>query len=109
MIYCTQEQVNCFGIHESDALLPALLQQAINAAAVAAAQECLWNKPLTWPLKKHPCNKKFESWSHVDKDGNLTANSEVFPLVVQHCRKTLIHPRGDNVKSIEVNGTVVGS
>jgi hypothetical protein len=92
MIYCTSQQVNCFGIHESDALLPSLLRKTIDdtttglSAAAAAAQECLWNKPLAWPSKMHPCNKEFESYSHVDQDGNLGANSTVVPLVVQHCQ-----------------------
>jgi hypothetical protein len=109
MIYCTQKQVNCFGIHESDALLPALLQQhgERNTTAFYAAQECLWHKPLTWPSKIHPCKKKFESWSYVDKHGNLVANSTVNPLVVQYCRKSPIQIR--DVKSIKVNGAVVGS
>jgi hypothetical protein len=120
MIYCTEKQINCFGIHESDLLLPALPpnndqknnvdnENDDNAfrigPAAAAAQECLWHKPMTWPQKIHPCNKKFESYTHVNVDGNLVPNSTIYPLVVQYCRKAL-QPR-DFVKVNVKNEIIV--
>lgn len=99
MIYCTKEQVNCFGLHQDD-VLP-LAQR--NPAGLKAAQECLWNKPLTWPVKLHSCDPNHEKWLHVDEDGRVT-DKEVTPRVVEYCKIVLPQIQAEEEAARRKNG-----
>jgi hypothetical protein len=82
MIYCTQKQINCFGLHQDDILLP----KDRNPAGLKAAQEALWAKPLAWPTKLQGCDKTSELWRYVDENGDLAEGVEFTPRVMQYCR-----------------------
>jgi hypothetical protein len=82
MVYCTKLQVNCFGVHQDDVLLP----KDRNPAGLKAAQEALWAKPLAWPKKMHGCSPDLETWSYVGENGDLVEGVEFTPRVLQHCR-----------------------
>lgn len=84
MVYCTTLQINCFGVHQDDILLP----KHRNPAGLKAAQEALWAKPLAWPQKLHGCDPTFETWSYVGENGDLVKGVEFTPRVVQQCRDT---------------------
>ena len=86
MVYCTNLQVNCFGVHQDDILLP----KDRNPAGLKAAQETLWAKPLAWPKKIHGCDPKFETWSYVGENGALVEGVEFTPRVVQQCHDTYL-------------------
>jgi len=81
MVYCTKEQINCFGLHQDD-ILPVEMR---NPKGLAEAQECLWNKPLAWPVRLHACQDSLETWSYVDENGEVT-DQEVTPRIMEYCR-----------------------
>jgi hypothetical protein len=80
MIYCTELQTNCFGLHQDD-ILPVADR---NPVGLRAAQECLWNKPIAWPIKLYDCDKESEKWNNVDEAGRLSGRN-VQPLVTEYC------------------------
>jgi hypothetical protein len=86
MVYCTNLQVNCFGVHQDDILLP----KDRNPAGLQAAQEALWAKPLAWPKKQHGCDPNFETWSYVGENGALVEGVDFTPRVVQQCHDTYV-------------------
>jgi hypothetical protein len=83
MVYCTGAQINCFGLHQDDILLP----NDRNPAGLKAAQEALWAKPLVWPRKMHKCDMTFETWSYVDENGDLAEGVEFTPRVTEFCHE----------------------
>jgi hypothetical protein len=82
MVYCTLKQINCFGVHQDDILLP----KNRNPAGLKAAQEALWAKPLAWASKIHGCDATFETYNWVDENGDVVEGLEFTPRVVQNCR-----------------------
>jgi hypothetical protein len=83
MVYCTDLQINCFGLHQDDILC----LKDRNPAGLKAVQEALWAKPLAWRMQLHGCDKSFETWSYVDENGDLAEGVEFTPRVVQAYRE----------------------
>lgn len=82
MVYCTKEQINCFGVHQDDVLAV----KDRNPAGLLAAQECLWQKPISWARKIHKCDAASENWVVVDPEGQVT-DQEVKPAVMEYCER----------------------
>jgi hypothetical protein len=87
MVYCTNLQINCFGVHQDDILPP----KDRNPAGLMAAQEALWAKPLAWPTKIHVCDPNFETYSYVGENGDLVEGVKFTPRVVKWCSNATIH------------------
>lgn len=83
MVYCTQQQVNCFGVRAEDVL------QAKHINLLSQAQQCLWEKPIAWFYQRHPCEADpAKVYRKVDRFGQVT--DEVYePWFLEGCKNEL--------------------
>ena len=71
MVYCTESQVNCFGVRTD------LLNLSLVNITPEVFQDCLWEKPLAISRKIHSKDLSFETFCWINEAGDVISEDFV--------------------------------